>query len=56
MVCCIILTLGAKHVPYHNIAFQSHYQEAIQFKAAKNVIDQDYRLDSNHGPQSGFVG
>ena len=26
------------------------HQEAIQLRAAENVIDQDHRLGSNHGP------
>ena len=35
---------------YHNITSQSHRQEAIQFRAAENVIDQDHELGSKHRP------
>ena len=34
--------------PHHNITSRSHRQEAIQFRAAENVIDQDSGLGSNH--------
>ena len=27
--------------PHHNIASQSHHQEAIKFRVAENVINQD---------------
>ena len=36
--------------PHHNITSRSHYQEAIQFQAPENVIDQAHGLGSNHGP------
>ena len=34
--------------PHHNITSRSRNQEAIQFRAAEDVID--HGLGSNHGP------
>ena len=35
--------------PHHKINYRFHYQEAIQFQAAENVIEKDHGLGSNHG-------
>ena len=47
--CCIIDTQSGTNL-HHNSTSQSHHQEAIQFRAAENVINQDHELGSNHGP------
>ena len=46
--CCLILTLSGGTNSPNNITDLSQHQEAIQFRNAEKMIDQDYELGLSH--------